>query len=87
MLATKYGIVLPSNLQWISAQWTGVGVLEVKDLKLVTDMSVATDWQLSATRPDLIVYSRHTKCVSILEVACSWETLVIVREKEKKAKC
>ena len=44
------------------------------------------DWQLSATRSDLVMYSWHTKHISILEVACAWEPLVIVREKEKGAK-
>ena len=62
------------------------GSLNGRDLKLVIDVSVPTDRQLSATRPNLIVYSWRTKHISILEVACAWEPLVIVREKEKKEK-
>ena len=86
MLAAKFDIVLPSDLQWGLAGWKGVGVLEGKNLKFVIDISVPTDQQLSATRPYLIVYSWRTKCIFILEVACAWEPLVIVREKEKRAK-
>ena len=56
MLAVKYGIVLPDDLKWGPAEWIGVGVLYRRDLKLVIDVSVPTDRQLSATRPDLIVY-------------------------------
>ena len=54
-----------------------VGVLNGRDLKLVIDVRVPTDRQLSATRPDLIVYSWRTKHISILEVACAWEPLVL----------
>ena len=86
MLAAKFDIALPSDLQWGPAGCKGVGVLEGKDLKLVVDVSVPTDRQLSATRLDLIVYSWRTKCISILEVVCAWEPLVIVREKQKRAK-
>ena len=86
MLAAKYGIVLPDDLKWGLAGWKGVGVLNGRDLKLVIDVSVPTDRQLSATRSDLIVYSWCTKRISILEVACAWELLVIVREKEKSGK-
>ena len=50
------------------------------------NVSVPTGRQLSATRPDLIVYSWRTKCIFILEVACAWEPLIIVREKEKRVK-
>ena len=57
-----------------------MGDLEGKDLKLVIDISIPTDRQLSATRRDVLMYSWRTKCMSILEVACAWEPLVIVRE-------
>ena len=86
MLTAKFDIVLPNDLQWGLAGWKGVGVLEGKDMKLVIDVSIPMDRQLSATRPDLIVYSWRTKCIFILEVACAWEPLIIVREKEKRAK-
>ena len=85
MLAAKHDILLPSDLQWAPARWKGVGILERKDLKLYIDISVPMDQQLSATRLDLVVYSWHTKVISILEVACAWEPLVLVREKEKRA--
>ena len=71
MLAVKYGIVLPDDLKRGLARWKGVGVLNGRDLKLVIDVSVPTDKQLSATRPDHIVYSRRTKRIAILEVACA----------------
>ena len=86
MLAIKYGIVLPDDLKWGPSGWKGVGVLNGRDLKLVIDVSVPTDRQLSATRPDLTVYSWRTKHIAILEVACAWELVVIVREKEKREK-
>ena len=83
-LAGKFGIVLPSDLQWGPARWKGVCVLEGKDVKLVIDVSVPTDRQLSATRPDLVVYSWRTKHIFILEVACAWEPLVHARQGERK---
>ena len=86
MLAVKYGIVLPDNLKWGPVGWKRVRVLNGRYLKLVIDVSVPTDRQLSATRPDLIVYLWRTKRIAILEVACAWELLVIVREKEKREK-
>ena len=64
-----------------------MNVLEGKDLKLVINVTVTTNRQLSATRPDLIVYSWCTKCISIFEVACAWEPLVIVREEAKYQEC
>ena len=86
MLAVKYGIVLPDDLKWGPVRWKGVGVLNGRDLKLVINVSVPTDKQLSAKKPDLIVYSQRTKHIAILEVACAWYPLVIVREKEKREK-
>ena len=66
MLAGKFGIVLPNDLQWGPAGWKGVGVLEGKDVKLAIDVCVPTDRQRSATRPDLIVYSWRTSAYSSL---------------------
>ena len=59
-----------------------MGVLEGKDMKLVIDISIPTDRQLSATRSDIIMYSWRTKCIFILEVACAWEPLIIEGEGE-----
>ena len=63
-----------------------MGVLNGRDLKLVIDVNVPTDKQLSVTRLDLLVYSWRTKHIPILKVACAWEPLVMLREKEKREK-
>ena len=50
---------IPDDLMWGPSWWKGVGVLNGRDLKLVIDVSVPTDRQMSSTRLDLIVYSRR----------------------------
>jgi len=61
-----------------------VGVLEGDKAKLVVDVSMPTDRDLTTRRPDIIVYLKKRNQVVILEVA--WETLLEEREKEKSNK-
>ena len=85
-LARKYGLTIPGALKYNSQEWSGVGVLENDDAKLLVDVSIPTDRQLVARRPDLILHHKGSKKIWILEVACAWEPLVKEREDEKRAK-
>ena len=47
------------------------------------DVSVPTDRDLMERRPDLIVYDRSEKRISILDVVVAWEPLIKERAQEK----
>jgi len=49
-------------------------------------MTVPTDADIRARRPDLILHIKDTKKIWILDVACAWERLIKEREGEKRGK-
>lgn len=63
-----------------------VAVLEGETLKLCVDVSVPTDRQMKERRPDLIVFAKTEKRITIFDVACASEPLLIEREDEKRGK-
>ena len=85
-LAAKYQLAVPQGLRWGPDGWNGVAVLEGPDAKLSVDLSIPTDKQLTARRPDLVAYLCKEKVIVIFEVACAWEPLVNERELEKFSK-
>ena len=62
------------------------GCLRGDKAKLVVDVSIPTDRDLTARRPDIIVYLKECNLAVILEVAVAWKTLLEEREKEKSNK-
>ena len=85
-LARSQSLAVPDSWGWRPQGWQGVGVLEGDKAKLVVDVSMPTERDLTARRPDIIVYLKERNQVVILEVAVAWETLLEEREKEKSNK-
>ena len=85
-LCRRHTIRVPERLKWRGDGWSGVAILEGENLKLCIDISIPTDRQMKERRPDLIVFDKSEKRISIFDVACAWEPLLIEREKEKRGK-
>jgi len=64
-----------------------VGVLDGDKAKLVVDVSMPTDQDLTARRPDIIMYLKERNQIVILVVAVAWEPLFEEREKEDSRPC
>ena len=73
-------------MKWGTSGWSGVGVLESSEVKLLLDVSTPTDRMVTERRPDLVVFLYATMCAHILKVACAWNPLVVEREREKRLK-
>ena len=52
-------------------------------MKLVVDVSIPTDQDLTAKRPDIVMFLNERNQIVILEVAVAWEPLLEEREKER----
>ena len=63
-----------------------MGVLEDDRTKIVVDVSMPTDRELTSRRPDIVVFLKESNQITILEVAVCWEPLLEEREKEKSNK-
>ena len=85
-LCRKFKITIPDSMKWGASGWSGVGVLESSEVKMLLDVSTPTDRMITERRPDLVVFLYATRCAYILEVACAWDPLVVEREKEKRLK-
>lgn len=85
-LASKFKLTLPESLKWGCEGWSGVGVIENSQMKLVIDISLPTDEEFTARRPDLIAYAKCEQRAIIFEVAVAWEPLIPEREDEKRGK-
>ena len=55
-------------------------------MRLVVDLSIPTDRQLTERRPDLVAYYRELRRIVIFEIACAWEPLIEERQREKGGK-
>ena len=86
MLCKKHNITVPESLRWGPSGWDGVAVLEGSEVRLVVDLSIPTDRQLTERRPDLVAYYRELRRIVIYEVACAWEPLIEERQREKRGK-
>ena len=61
-------------------------MLEGGGVKMVVDRPTPTDRQRRERRPDLVVYFASQRGITIFEIACSWDRLVVEKEKEKGCK-
>ena len=61
-------------------------VLEDEGTKLVVDVSMPTDRELTSRRQDVVVFLKGSNQITILEVAVCWEPLLEVQKKEKSNK-
>ena len=86
MLCKKHSITVPESLKWGPSGWDGVAVLEGSEVRLVVDLSIPTDRQLTERRPDLVAYYRELGRIVIYEIACAWEPLIEDRQREKGGK-
>ena len=85
-LCRKFQFKIPPELQMRTTGWKGVGVIDMEKLKISVDLSIPTDARISECRPDIVVENKMKKIVRIMEVACTWTSLVVAREKEKREK-
>ena len=60
-----------------------MGVLEDERTKLVVDISMPTDRELTSSRPDVVVFLKGSNQITILEGSVCWEPLLEQWEKEK----
>ena len=63
-----------------------MGVLEDDRTKLVVDVSMPTDHELTSRRPYIVVFLKESNQITILEVAVCWELLLEERKKKKSNK-
>lgn len=64
------------SLKWEPSGWDEVTVLEGSEVRLVVDLSIPTDQQLTERRPDLVAYYWELRHIGIYEIACAWEPLI-----------
>ena len=83
-LASAYRVPVPEDMR--KQRIPGTGVLEGGGVKMVVDRPTPTDRQLRECRPDLVAYFASHRGITIFEIACSWDRLVVEREKEKGCK-
>ena len=74
---------VPNLWGWCAKGWQGVGVLDGNKKKLVLDVSMPTDRELTSRKPDIVMYLKERNQITILEVAVAWEPLLEQQEKEK----
>ena len=86
ILCKKHNITVPESLRWGPSGWDGVAVLEGSEVRLVVNLSIPTDQQLTERRPGLLTYYRELRRIVIYEVACTWEPLIEKRQHEKRGK-
>jgi len=55
-------------------------------VEIIWDMILATDRQVGANRPDLVIRDKANKKVYIIDVSCPSDVNVIAKENEKIAK-
>ena len=53
MLCKKHRITVPESLKWGPSGWDEVAVIDSSEVRLVVDLHIPTDWQLTERRPDL----------------------------------
>ena len=85
-LAKKLDVRVPDSMKWGIDGWHGVAVLCGDKAKIVVDLSIPTDRQLSERRPDLVLHLKGERKIVILEGAVAWEPLLAQREQEKEDK-
>ena len=56
---------------------------ENKTVKILWDMNIQTDKIVEHSRPDIVIFDKSTRSCKIVDVACPFDTRVIMKEKEK----
>ena len=79
-------IDIPKRLQHGPAGWNVVEVLEGEFVKIATYVSIPTDRQLEARKPDIVAYLKDKWMILIMEMVWAWEPLVAEKEESKRAK-
>ena len=64
-LCCKFKITIPDSMKWGPSGWSGVGILESLEEKLLVDVSTSTDRMVTKSCPDLVMFSYATRCVYI----------------------
>ena len=82
-LAKKLGVMVPDSMKWGVNGWHGVAVLSGDKAKIVVDLSIPTDRQLTERRPDKVLHLKDERRIVILEGAVAWELLLAERERQK----
>ena len=77
---------VPDSMKWGVSGWHGVAALDGTRAKLLVDLSVPTDRQLTERRPDILLYLKEKREIVILEGAVTWEPLLAERERQKTDK-
>ena len=60
-LAAKLDVKVPDSIKWGANGWHGVATLHGTRAKLLVDLSVPTDRQLTKRRPDILLYLKKSK--------------------------
>ena len=53
------------------------------ETRLDIDLSIPTDHQLTMWQPGLVAFLHHSQSITIFEVVCAWELLILERQREK----
>ena len=61
-------------------------ITENESVKLLWDMQIQTDKVLEHSRPDIVLTDKDKRNVKIIDIACSFDTRVVEKDKEKIAK-
>lgn len=59
------------------------GTMGTRSKKLLIDQVIPTERRVPHSRPDLVVRVEREKRISIMDVACAWDTSIHKRRKEK----
>ncbi len=62
------------------------GVIETNSHTVRIDQLIPVKRAVRERRPDLAIFDKRERTITLIDVACAWEPLVRVRESEKKAK-
>jgi len=73
-LAKSQSLKVPDSWGWRAQGWQGVGVIVGDKAKLVVDVSMQTDRDLTVRRPDIIMYLKERNQIVILEVSAVGRT-------------
>jgi len=77
---------VPEGARLVGVKGSRLGVLDGDKAKLVVDVSMPTDRDLTTRRPDIIMHLKERNQIVILEVPVAWEPLLEEQEKEKSNK-
>lgn len=71
------------DLPYVHYTQTIPGVSENERVKILYDVNIATKFEIKHNRPDIIVFDKREKTITIIEVSVSWYTCLHFREQYK----